>query len=294
MKKMVCGLCVLWVFGCGTEDSFDFDDLEVSATQCQDEFDNDDDGAVDCEDADCAGFVFCATNDTDKYPTYDTDFEDCLEGSYSVTNTIDYNHFVPYKCITGNLTISMPSEKISLPNLKRVGGDLKVHYSTKHTELGLDSLTDVGGSLSVFCPHEKPCTSNELSHFINIETIGSGLELSSFSDDVKDLEVFRHFIPQEGFLILRSMKGLENLDAFEGMRTIQELNLDSNINLTDISGLENVTTVDRAYFSFNSSLPTCDICKWLSGVTVEFSGLDVYDNKEEYGCTSCPCETCPE
>jgi hypothetical protein len=47
--------------------------LEISATQCQDGEDNNDNGATDCADLDCQGFVFCVNTGTDADTDIDTD-----------------------------------------------------------------------------------------------------------------------------------------------------------------------------------------------------------------------------
>ena len=52
------------------------DGLEITATQCQDEIENDGDGLTDCDDLDCQGYVFCVddgTTDTDVDTDSDSD-----------------------------------------------------------------------------------------------------------------------------------------------------------------------------------------------------------------------------
>ena len=59
-----------FVFGCGNGDVNNIyggiDELEITATQCQDGLDNDMDGYTDCDDLDCQGYVFCAGGDGDS------------------------------------------------------------------------------------------------------------------------------------------------------------------------------------------------------------------------------------
>ena len=50
-------LFTCWTAACGGGGSYD--PGETTAAACSDEVDNDDDGDVDCDDADCQGFVFC-------------------------------------------------------------------------------------------------------------------------------------------------------------------------------------------------------------------------------------------
>ena len=66
MKRIFLFFVAAALLGCSTPDSgTDFDSLEISSTQCQDGLDNDDDGQSDCDDADCAGFIFCALTQED-------------------------------------------------------------------------------------------------------------------------------------------------------------------------------------------------------------------------------------
>jgi dienelactone hydrolase len=50
-------------------------DLEVTASQCQDNVDNDEDGSVDCDDAECMGFAFC---DDSAHSDGDEDIDGCV------------------------------------------------------------------------------------------------------------------------------------------------------------------------------------------------------------------------
>ncbi len=66
-----------FVLGCGNGDIYNdyggIDDLEITATQCQDGLDNDMDGYTDCDDLDCQGYVFCSGGDGDADTDSDTD-----------------------------------------------------------------------------------------------------------------------------------------------------------------------------------------------------------------------------
>ncbi len=67
------------VFGCGNGDVYNeyggIDNLEITATQCQDGLDNDGDGYADCDDLDCQGYVFCSGGDGDTDTDSDTDVD---------------------------------------------------------------------------------------------------------------------------------------------------------------------------------------------------------------------------
>ena len=66
-----------FVLGCGNGDVYNeyggIDNLEITATQCQDGLDNDADGYTDCNDLDCQGYVFCSGSDGDTDTDADTD-----------------------------------------------------------------------------------------------------------------------------------------------------------------------------------------------------------------------------
>jgi hypothetical protein len=66
-----------FILGCGNGDIYNdyggIDDLEITATQCQDGLDNDRDGYTDCDDLDCQGYVFCSGGDGDTDTDSDTD-----------------------------------------------------------------------------------------------------------------------------------------------------------------------------------------------------------------------------
>ncbi len=85
--KLVLILLVLvslgFVSGCGNGDVYNsyggIDDLEITATQCQDGLDNDRDGYIDCDDLDCQGYVFCSGGDGDTDTDSDTDTESAAD-----------------------------------------------------------------------------------------------------------------------------------------------------------------------------------------------------------------------
>jgi hypothetical protein len=143
------------------------DDLEISASQCQDSIDNDGDGATDCADTDCQGFVFCVDGSVgscdcdgsvcsdccdDDGDTCDDngDIEGCLQGSFRIENELDMELLNAYSCMTGYLTIIGPGfSSIDLPNLKSIGGNFQVLDTTLQNLDGLSSLETVDGSVTI-------------------------------------------------------------------------------------------------------------------------------------------------
>jgi hypothetical protein len=214
MKAIFSAMWVMVIMaGCskneGSESSLD--DLEISAAQCQDNQDNDGDGKVDCEDADCQGFVFCvdeetdaegdtdadtdadsdadgdtdADTDTDSDADGDTDADTdsdtdtglgCLEGSYTITNVLDITVLAPYTCVTGDVMVDEARglTSIDLPNLTSVGG-LFIRTNDALSNLRFSALTSVGGNL-IIGTNDALTSLNGLS---NLTSVGGDLDVSS-------------------------------------------------------------------------------------------------------------------
>jgi hypothetical protein len=82
----VCALGATWVFAACDDDDDEregLEGMEVSATQCQDQQDNDGDGQIDCDDTDCQGFVFCSDGDGAALSCDDPIGADAIEFDYS-------------------------------------------------------------------------------------------------------------------------------------------------------------------------------------------------------------------
>jgi len=99
--------------------------------------------------------------DTDSDTATDTDTEEldagsdagglgCVEGDYSVSNSMDIDLLAPYSCITGELRIQAPGlAVIDISHLDWIGGDLHVVGNNDATLITLSSLSSVGGSLRI-------------------------------------------------------------------------------------------------------------------------------------------------
>ena len=81
----------------------------------------------------------------------DSGADDCLEGSFSIMNSLDVAVLEPYTCVTGNLEVSAPGmTSLALPELVWVGEDLRIINNDSLTDLdGLSVLTTVGGDLQI-------------------------------------------------------------------------------------------------------------------------------------------------
>lgn len=75
MKNLLLSTILIIFAGCGDDTTtLGIDDLEISASQCKDGLDNDEDGLTDCDDEDCQGFVFCVDGGGDADSDSDVDF----------------------------------------------------------------------------------------------------------------------------------------------------------------------------------------------------------------------------
>ena len=80
--------------------------------------------------------------------------ENTLQGSFTITNSLDIANLAPYRCITGDLYVATTGiATVSLPNLRQVSGVLQ---GTPSGSLDLPVLTTVGGRLDVATPWNLP------------------------------------------------------------------------------------------------------------------------------------------
>jgi hypothetical protein len=176
---LVAGVCLIGTSCDGGTVSYG--SVEISASQCQDSVDNDADGATDCADTDCQGFVFCVDGgvgscDCDDagcsdccddggigcLPCCDDDggncdddggvYDECIEGNYTIENSVDAHVIRNFSCITGDLTVNAPGLiSLDLPNLESVGGNLLINGNQDLQNIdGLSSLKAVGGDMNFY------------------------------------------------------------------------------------------------------------------------------------------------
>ena len=67
------------------------------------------------------------TTDSANNTETDSESDNCLEGNFTIENTLDLIQIQPFGCITGDLIITQSSiTNLSLPNLKWIGGSLGI------------------------------------------------------------------------------------------------------------------------------------------------------------------------
>ncbi len=233
--KMILFVMVAGVFlmGASCEEASEtgIDDLEISASQCQDSVDNDGDGATDCADTDCQGFVFCVDGGVgscdcddagcsdccdDGIGTCDDDdgtdclsccevcvctcdedggVDGCLQGSFEIKNELDVEILKPYSCVTGDLGIRAPGlTSFDLPDLLSIGGTLSIvnNPALKHLD-GLSRLETVGGIVGV----DYNAVLQNIDGLSSLKTVGDSFYIS-YNATLQNLN---------------GLSGLENVDG---------------------------------------------------------------------------------
>lgn len=203
-------------------------------------------------------------------------------------SSIDYGFY-----FEGNNAVLNFSELTSLTSL---GGGIWILDNTGLTSLsGFESISTTNSYLII----ENNNALLNLTGFDNLTSIGSALDiknnllLSSFSGLAK-LETVVSYFNIEGnstitnldgfdalnsigeFLLVKnnseltSLNGIETLTNLNGAGTVDtgRIQIDANVKLTDISGMENIDSGDITYLTLrnNSLLSTCEIsnvCSYL-------------------------------
>ncbi len=163
------------------------------------------------------------------------------EGDYIITNSADIAALSGHTEVTGNLTIDTDtlSSLGGLESLTSVGGYLSIDNNTLLTSLtGLNNITSVSGNLVI--GDNDALTS--LSALSNITNVGWGLYIAD-NDVLTSLTGLENIASVGGLGIgyndvLTSLSGLEGLTSVGGDLVIGE-----NDALTSLTGLNNITSV---------------------------------------------------
>ncbi len=71
-------------------------------------------------------------------------------GSFVITNTIDEQTIAPFETITGDLEINAPGmTQVVLPNLRQIGGELKISNSDDLVTVSMPWLEQVGENMMI-------------------------------------------------------------------------------------------------------------------------------------------------
>jgi len=105
-------------------------------------------GGLDGGDADSDSDTDSETETDTGEPDAGSDAGDmgCLEGDYTITNSLEALLLQPYTCITGGLRVQAPGlTSLDLPNLEVVEGDLQIIGNGSLPSFSLSNLVSVGG-----------------------------------------------------------------------------------------------------------------------------------------------------
>jgi len=318
MKYLYLSIFIILV-GCGGDTTtLGIDDLEISASQCQDGLDNDEDGLIDCDDEDCQGFVFCVDGgdadsdsdvdtdtdtDTDTDADTDTDTDtgtemDCVIGNYTIKNSVDVDVLAAYTCIEGDLNIIAPGlTSVTLPNLEYVEGNIEIvsSYNQDIETIVMNSLSWIEGDLEI-----GDMGSVIEIDFEELESIGGNFNIWTVSESLtsegintSNLETVDGLVAIGGGGGLEDLNWLSSLSEIHGGLSIQGSNL---VNITEglvnlIDAGEGGTWVGDHKVDFviwnNSNLPTCQ-------------AIELRDQLIDAGWTGTVCiqgnqaDTCPD
>jgi len=305
---------IISLYGCSdaSENSSSLDGMEISATQCQDDEDNDGDGLVDCNDPDCQGFVFCTDGGSDTDANTDGGADggtDCLEGNYVANNTLDLDFLSGFSCVTGSVTINaFGISEVSVPYLESIGGRLKVEDADYPTLISFSSLEYVGDGMlfeqsSIIEQDGTPTTID----FASLQTsLGS---LSLYISNLKSVASASFPSLVDVNNIIFSWSSVENIDLsslqtadslfISGLGTINngpnvpllselgDLSITDNDTLSSLGWLGTLDTVTgNISVSNNPSMPQCEACDLLDQITLSgnFSFSGNLDDSCSYTC----------
>jgi len=145
MKKLIAILSVLWVCaGCQRGDvnyyylcDGGFEDAGADSGA----FDTDTSTDIDTDTGELDAGSDAAT---------DAGIYECIEGDYTITNSLDVLTLFPYTCIEGDLKIQAPGlTSLSLPKLETISGQLHVSGNSNLDGFAIGNLTSVGESLNI-------------------------------------------------------------------------------------------------------------------------------------------------
>jgi hypothetical protein len=124
----------------------------------------------------------------------DSGADDCLEGSFSIMNSLDVDALEPYPCVTGNLVVSAPGmTSLDLPNLVSIGEGLGIINNDSLADLdGFGALATVGGDLQIgnnaSLPQCKACDLLEQLVDFTGMFVSSGNQADDCTDDCIDVD----------------------------------------------------------------------------------------------------------
>ena len=209
---------------------------------------------------------------------------DCVEGSYTIENSIDAELIEPYPCITGNLDINaLGLTELDLPNLMYIGGRLWMGNCNEMTSLSLAGLVAVGGDeIMIEGAVLQQVDLGNLAHVPNGDLGISGAEIESI--DLGSLE-------EVGGNMVISSTPLSSLALGQLTTVGGDFGIGGNGALESIYW-DGLTTVGgRLMVIGNTLLPYCEVCELLDQLVGFSNEVVCSDNMEDEcwdGGLNCP------
>lgn len=161
-----------------------------------------------------------------------------LQGSYAIESELDIAGLLPFREVTGDLTIVAPG-LLSLDGLQcltRVGRDLKIEDTALTSLTGLDGLEEVGGQLVI----ARNAQLADLHALASLTTIGAEVMLGYLTIEVNpaltDLSGLGA-LSFVGWSVEITANGLETLAGLGAAQIVAEVRVEHNDELVDTLGL---------------------------------------------------------
>lgn len=180
-----------------------------------------------------------------------------------------------YGCLAGGITFSTQAEidqfQTNYPGCTEIQGDVTINGNNICNLDGLESVTFIGGNLSIICNYSL----SDIDGLGNLTSIGGILQLSD-NPSLTSLTAFANLASTGSLLIsdnvaLVSMAGFESLTSISGWLSISGTDLMNNL-----MGLENLSTVGGTlYLGENNALTSLYGLNNLSAIG---GSLDINEN----------------
>ena len=161
-----------------------------------------------------------------------------LQGSYAIESELDIAGLLPFREVTGDLTIVAPGllSLDGLQCLRRVGRDLEIEDTALTSLTGLDGLEEVGGQLVI----ARNAQLADLHALASLTTIGAEVMLGYLTIEVNpaltDLTGLGA-LSFVGWSVELTANGIESVAGLGAAQVVAEVRIEHNEALVDTLGL---------------------------------------------------------
>ncbi|HEX7476513.1 MAG TPA: MopE-related protein [Polyangiales bacterium] len=236
---------------------------------------------MDCDDHDyCNGKEHCNPSDSLCYagtPVNCGSSPSVLQGSFNISSSLDIQALAGIQTITGDLGIQAPGLQnlVGLESLTTIGGNLSVLSNTSLLALvgsGLINLTTVGGSIEI---EDNPKLTTIL--FPNLVT-ADAINISRNAALVT-LDHFDNLVAVRGTVTIGSNPALTSITAMPVLRSVGDLSITGNKLLATLSGLGSLAQVANSLYIEQNALTKIRLAGLSKvGGSIEFANSDTTDS----------------